>query len=72
MGIDVHRGRCQAEADQIVWVGLADWIEVPSISSMRSLSRRVFSSLGKRTPTPWVRPPDALAGVIQPTLPATG
>ena len=27
---------------------------------------------GKRTPTPCVRPPEALAGVIQATLPATG
>jgi hypothetical protein len=31
-----------------------------------------LSSDGNRTPTPWVRPPGVLAGVIQPTLPATG
>jgi hypothetical protein len=37
-----------------------------------SFSWRDFSSFGKRTPTPWVRPPEALAGVIQATLPATG
>jgi hypothetical protein len=57
---------------QIVCVGLADAIAVPRISSMRSFSARVFSSAGKRTPTPCVRPPEALAGVIQATLPATG
>ena len=62
-------GRC---AGQMVCVGFAEEIEVPRISSIFSLSSRVFSSVGKRTPTPWVRPPDALAGVIQPTLPATG
>ena len=49
-----------------------DEIDVPRISSILSLSRRVFSSPGKRTPTPCVRPPDALAGVTQATLPATG
>ncbi len=59
-------------AGQMVWVGLDDEMEVPSTSSMRSFSRRVFSSTGKRTPTPCVRPPGALAGVSQPTLPATG
>jgi hypothetical protein len=59
-------------AGQIVCVGLADAMAVPRISSMRSFSVRVFSSAGKRTPTPCVRPPDALAGVIQATLPATG
>ena len=57
---------------QMVCVGLDDEIEVPSTSSMRIFSRRVFSSTGKRTPTPCVRPPGALAGVSQPTLPATG
>ena len=45
---------------------------VPSISSILSFRPRVFSSAGKRTPTPWVRPPEALLGVIQATLPATG
>ena len=57
---------------QTVCVGLADWIEVPSSSSMRSFRSRVFSSVGKRTPTPCVRPPGAFGGVIQPTRPATG
>ena len=57
---------------QMVCVGFDEEIDVPSTSSMRIFSRRVFSSCGKRTPTPCVRPPGALAGVIQPTLPATG
>jgi hypothetical protein len=53
-------------------VGFTDEIVVPSASSILARSARLFSSLGKRTPTPCVRPPDAFAGVIQPTLPATG
>ena len=57
---------------QIVCVGLTEEIDVPSASSILARSARLFSSVGKRTPTPWVRPPEALAGVIQPTLPATG
>src|SRR6185312_14759372 len=81
VGIDVHgksgpragaRDASGRETNQIVCVGLDDDSEVPSTSSMRTLSMRVFSSNGKRTPTPCVRPPGALAGVIQPTLPATG
>ena len=42
----------------MVCVGLAEEIAVPSSSSIFSLISRVFSSPGKRTPTPWVRPPD--------------
>ena len=75
VGVDEHGAPSGGALDsdgQMVWVGLAEEIEVPRISSIFSLSRRVFSSVGKRTPTPCVRPPEALAGVIQPTLPATG
>ena len=69
-----RRGRAprQAPRRQIVCVGLTDEIEVPRVSSIRARRARLFSSVGKRTPTPCVRPPEALAGVIQPTLPATG
>jgi len=56
----------------MVWVGLEDWMDVPSSSSMRTRRIRVFSSTGKRTPTPCVRPPEAFGGVIQATRPATG
>ena len=70
MRVDEHGSA--AARRQIVCVGLADEIAVPRISSMRMRSVRVFSSAGKRTPTPCVRPPDALAGVIHATLPATG
>ena len=56
----------------MVCVGLADEMDVPRISSIFSLSKRVFWSPGNRTPTPCVRPPDAFAGVIHDTLPATG
>ena len=52
----------------MVCVGLLDEIVVPRISSILSLSRRVFSSVGNRTPTPCVRPPDALAALRVPTL----
>mmetsp|Transcript_81453 Transcript_81453/g.226483 ORF Transcript_81453/g.226483 Transcript_81453/m.226483 type:complete len:278 (+) Transcript_81453:283-1116(+) len=68
MGINEHR----SGADQRVCVGLLEETAVPRISSMRRRISRVFSSPGKRTPTPWVRPADALAGVSQATLPATG
>ena len=67
------RWQCESTyTGQMVCVGLADCTEVPRISSIFSFITRVFSSVGKRTPTPWVRPPEALAGVIQPTFPATG
>ena len=56
----------------MVCVGWGEESDVPRISSIFALRRRFFSSVGKRTPTPCVRPPDAFAGVIQPTLPATG
>src|SRR4051812_39516548 len=59
-------------ACQIVWVGFEEEIEVPRTSSILSFSTRVLSSLGKRTPTPCVRPAEALGGVIHATLPATG
>src|SRR5206468_1824616 len=73
MGVDVHgAGARRRGGNQIVCVGLDDEIDVPRISSIFSLSSRVLSSFGNLTPTPWVRPPDALAGVIHETLPATG
>jgi hypothetical protein len=58
-------------AVQRVWVGRSDAKCAPSICSILILSYRDFSSLGKRTPTPWVRVPEA-RGVIQATVPATG
>ena len=58
---------------QIVCVGLADEMRgAEDLLDLQLQQRAVFSSVGKRTPTPCVRPPEALAGVIQPTLPATG
>ena len=74
VGIDEHgsTNARRAPRNQIVCVGFEDDSEVPSVSSTRARRARLLSSFGKRTPTPWVRPPDALAGVIQPTLPATG
>ena len=64
--------RAASARGQIVCVGFTDEMLVPSASSILARSALLFSSVGKRTPTPWVRPPDAFAGVIQPTLPATG
>src|SRR5690606_7956839 len=58
--------------DQSVWVWRSDPRLEPRISSSLSLSWRDLSSAGKRMPTPWVRPPCALVGVTQATLPATG
>ena len=78
VGVDVHAGRPRTQAPrlwprtQMVCVGFDEEIDVPRISSIFTFSTRVFSSVGNRTPTPCVRPPDAFAGVTQPTLPATG
>src|SRR5690606_38343601 len=59
-------------AAQMVWVWRSEPSVAPRVSSILSLSCLLLSSVGKRMPTPWVRPPCALAGVTQATLPATG
>src|SRR5690606_18680777 len=80
VGVDEHGGKREeiggfsepAILPQSVWVGLLEDKEVPSVCSILMRNWRVLSSAGKRTPTPWVRPPEALAGVTQAILPATG
>ena len=64
--------RQTANKEQKVCVGLSEPSAVPRICSILIFSCCDFSSLGKRTPTPCVRLPEARAGVIHATLPATG
>ena len=57
---------------QMVCVGRSEPSAAPRICSILTLSCCDFSSFGNRMPTPCVRLPVDLAGVIHATLPATG
>ena len=78
VGVGVHdrgtgaRPHAKRARPQMVCVVRSEDRWEPRISSILFLSMRDFSSAGKRTPTPWVRVPAALAGVTQATLPAIG
>ncbi len=66
------RGLPRRSRAQMVWVGLAEAMDGAEHFLDLHAHAAGLLVVGKRTPTPWVRPPDALAGVIQATLPATG